>query len=68
LLKFRIREWIRRSGAVDRRTTRHAPRLHIRERIKQIIDWIKSTRGLGQLKVHGFEKVRAAFALALAGI
>lgn len=58
-----------RKTAVDRRTTRHpgyAISQCIRKRIEEIFGWIKSTGGLGQLKVRGIEKARTAFILALA--
>jgi transposase len=63
------RNGVPRRTAVDRRTTRHpgyAISQCIRKRIEEIFGWIKSTGGLGQLKVRGLEKARAAFILALA--
>ena len=58
-----------RKTAVDRRTTRHpgySISQCIRKRIEEIFGWIKSTGGLGQLKIRGIEKARTAFILALA--
>lgn len=63
------RNGIRRKTAVDRRTTRHpgyAVSQCIRKRIEEIFGWIKSTGGLGQIKVRGIEKAKTVFLLALA--
>jgi len=63
------RNGIARKTAVDRRTTRHpgySISQCIRKRIEEIFGWIKSTGGLGQLKVRGLEKAKTAFILALA--
>lgn len=63
------RNGIPRKTAVDRRTTRHpgyAISQCIRKRIEEIFGWIKSTGGLGQLKVRGIEKAKTVFLLALA--
>src|SRR5258708_7320337 len=59
---------IPRRTAIDRRTTRHAGYAvsqRIRKRIEEIFGWIKSTGGLGQLKVRGLEKANTTFVLAL---
>lgn len=58
-----------RKTAVDRRITRHpgyAISQCIRKRIEEIFGWIKSTGGLGQLKVRGLDKAKTAFIFALA--
>jgi transposase len=63
------RNGIPRRTGVDRRATRHpgyAISQCIRKRIEEIFGWIKSTGGLGQLKVRGIEKAKTAFILALA--
>jgi transposase len=63
------RNGVPRKTAVDRRTTRHpgySISQRIRKRIEEIFGWIKSTGGLGQLKVRGLDKAKTAFILALA--
>ncbi|HTV31618.1 MAG TPA: hypothetical protein VME69_00675 [Methylocella sp.] len=49
------RNGIPRKTAIDRRTTHHPSHsiiLCLRRRIEEILGWIKSTGGLGQLKVR----------------
>jgi transposase len=63
------RNGVPRKTAIDQRTSRHpgySISQCIRKRIEEIFGWIKSTGGLGQLKVRGIEKAKTAFILALA--
>jgi transposase len=60
---------ISRATAIDRRTTRHPGywvSQRLRKRIEEIFGWIKTTGGLGQLKVRGLKKANTTFLLALA--
>jgi hypothetical protein len=59
----------RRKTAIDGRTTRHAGydiSQRCRKRIEEVFGWIKSSAGLGKVKVRVRARVDAAFTLALA--
>ena len=58
-----------RATAIDGRTTRHAGygvSQRCRKRIEEVFGWIKSSAGLGKVKLRGRRRVDAAFTLALA--
>ncbi len=57
-----------RSTAIDARTTRHAGYAisqRCRKRIEEIFGWIKTSAGLGRVKVRGCARANAAFGMAL---
>jgi hypothetical protein len=57
-----------RSTAIDGRTRRHpgyAVSQRCRKRIEEVFGWIKSSAGLGKIKLRGRRKVEAAFTLGL---
>lgn len=59
----------RRKTAIDGRTLRHAGYAVsqcCRKRIEEVFGWIKTTAGIGKVKVRGLAKVRAAFIFAIA--
>ena len=59
---------VRRSSAIDGRTTRHAGYAisqRCRKRIEEIFGWAKSAAGLAKVKLRGRSKVDAVFTLAL---
>jgi hypothetical protein len=58
----------RRKTAIDRRTLRHAGydiSQRCRKRIEEEFGWIKTTGGIGQVKVRGLAKVRAVLTFAI---
>lgn len=57
---------LRRSSAIDGRTTRHpgyAVSLRIRKRIEEVFGWIKATAGLRKTRHKGTDRVHWVFAL-----
>jgi transposase len=58
-----------RQTAIDGRTTRHAGygiSGRCRKRIEEVFGWVKSSAGLGKVKLRGRKRVDAVFTLALA--
>jgi transposase len=58
-----------RKTAIDNRTLRHVGYVisqRCRKRIEEVFGWIKSSAGLGKIKLRGRDRVDAAFTMALA--